>query len=83
MVDEKIRVRGDDGKIDPISKQSASGKKVSGGLKIGDQERQDITAGGASHILIDFFGKQSSNVQYTICNQCGGTNVYYNKISRQ
>lgn len=39
VVDEKIRVRGDEGKQDQISKQSSIGKKTGGGLKIGDQER--------------------------------------------
>ena len=62
LVDEKIRFRSDYGKLDAISKQSATGKKVQGGLRISDMERQAICASGASNLLKNFFGKQSSNM---------------------
>lgn len=61
MVDEKIRFRADTGKIDAVNRQSSSGKKFQGGLKVGDMERVAIAASGSVNILKNFFGKLSSD----------------------
>lgn len=60
LVDEKIRVRSDDGKCDAISKQPPQGKKSNGGLKIGDMERNALSASGAINLLKNFYGIDSS-----------------------
>lgn len=78
LVDEKIRVRADEGKVDMITKQPPAGKKNNGGLKIGDMERMAISASGALNLLKSFFGKLSSNTRYQICKKCGNTDVVYN-----
>ena len=57
LVDEKIRVRGDDGPIEVISKQPAAGKKNYGGLAIHVMEREAIAASGANHALINLYGR--------------------------
>lgn len=79
LVDEKIRVRADEGKVDMITKQPPAGKKNNGGLKIGDMERMAISASGAVNLLKSFFGKLSSNTRYQICKKCGNTDVIYDQ----
>lgn len=71
LVDEKIRYRAETGKIDPISKQAPSGKKSQGGLRISRMESDSLTAAGVCNILIEFFGRLSSNIQSYVCRKCG------------
>ena len=51
MVDDKIFWRGSSGPINPVTRQPADGRSRSGGLRIGEMERDALVAHNASRTL--------------------------------
>ena len=53
LVENKARVRGMGGRVDPLTQQPARGRKSGGGLKMGEMEVHAILAQGANDVLED------------------------------
>ena len=51
MVDDKIFWRGSSGPINPVTRQPADGRSRSGGLRLGEMERDALVAHNASRVL--------------------------------
>ena len=53
LVENKARVRGRGGSIDPLTQQPAKGRKNGGGIRLGEMEAHAILAQGANDVLKD------------------------------
>lgn len=53
LVENKARVRGVGGRIDPLTQQPAKGRKNGGGIRLGEMEVHAILAQGANEVLED------------------------------
>ena len=69
LVFSKIRARGK-GPMDPTTGQPVKGRRVHGGLRVGEMERDCMISHGAVHVLRDRFMFSSDKLTTIIC-ACG------------
>ncbi|KAJ3191382.1 hypothetical protein HK101_007823 [Irineochytrium annulatum] len=70
MVSDKYQVR-TTGPIDPLTQQPIKGRKKSGGIRLGEMERDSLLAHGVSFILQDRLMNCSDYTQCHVCRLCG------------
>ena len=62
LVENKARVRGHGGSMDPLTQQPAKGRKNGGGIRLGEMEVHAILAQGANDVLKDRLSNAASFV---------------------
>ncbi|EFA85001.1 RNA polymerase I [Heterostelium album PN500] len=72
MVKDKYQVRAT-GRVNNITRQPIKGRKVGGGIRFGEMERDSLLAHGTSFCLNDRLMKSSDYCKATVCKQCGST----------
>lgn len=75
MVGAKIRARGGKGQVHPITYQPVEGRVREGGLKLGEMERDCLTAHGAAHTLRDRYIVSSDPGFVHICRECNDLTI--------
>jgi len=70
MVSDKMQVR-NVGKVDPMTKQPIKGRKVHGGIRFGEMERDSLLAHGCSFLLHDRLFRCSDYHIGNVCPECG------------
>ena len=71
MVGDKMHARGSSGPVVYLTRQPAEGRSKSGGLRIGEMERDAIVAHGASTFIKERMLDTSDNYRVFICRGCG------------
>ncbi|KAH9310677.1 hypothetical protein KI387_025712, partial [Taxus chinensis] len=71
MVSDKFQVRSM-GPVNPITRQPVKGRKVGGGIRFGEMERDSILAHGAAYLLRDRLHISSDYHVADVCSKCGG-----------
>ncbi|EUB58436.1 DNA-directed RNA polymerase I subunit RPA2 [Echinococcus granulosus] len=72
MVADKYQVRAE-GRFDPVLRQPIKGRKVGGGVRLGEMERDCVLSHGLSFTLQDrLLGSNCDKVKMLICSGCGG-----------
>jgi DNA-directed RNA polymerase I subunit RPA2 len=71
MVSDKFQARANTGPIDRITRQPMKGRKIGGGIRFGEMERDALLGYGASNVLRDRMLVCSDLDQATLCRQCG------------
>lgn len=70
MVKDKFQVRST-GKNNPLTKQPVKGRKMGGGIRFGEMERDSLLAHGAAYLLHDRLHFCSDYHVSDVCAQCG------------
>ncbi|EGC31907.1 RNA polymerase I, second largest subunit [Dictyostelium purpureum] len=78
MVKDKYQVRAL-GKVNALTRQPIKGRKVGGGIRFGEMERDSLLAHGASFCLNDRLMKSSDFAKIKVCKLCGSTLTIYSK----
>ena len=71
MVTDKIHSRGSNGPIVMLTRQPSEGRARSGGLRLGEMERDCFIAHGTSNFLAERMLHVSDNYRVFICKYCG------------
>ncbi|VDD80201.1 unnamed protein product [Mesocestoides corti] len=72
MVADKYQVRAE-GRFDPVLRQPIKGRKVGGGVRLGEMERDCLLSHGLSFTLQDrLLGSNCDKVKMLVCSNCGG-----------
>jgi DNA-directed RNA polymerase II subunit RPB2 len=66
QVMDKIQSRSDSGGIDQLTQQPAHGKKVRGGLRLGEMERDSLLAHGISQFVKESYHDRSDKFAYSV-----------------
>nr|AOE43177.1 RNA polymerase I second largest subunit [Coremiostelium polycephalum] len=72
MVKDKYQVRAL-GKVNALTRQPIKGRKVGGGIRFGEMERDSLLAHGVSFCLNDRLMKSSDYARVKVCKLCGST----------
>ena len=70
MVSDKDQVRAK-GPIQPLTRQPIHGRKVHGGIRLGEMERDALLAHGAAFALQDRLMRCSDESKALVCTACG------------
>ena len=70
MVSDKHQVRAK-GPINPLTKQPVHGRKVHGGIRLGEMERDALLAHGTAFLLHDRMLHCSDEAKTLVCTKCG------------
>ena len=70
MVSDKSQVRST-GAINSLTRQPIKGRKVGGGIRFGEMERDSLLAHGTSFLLQDRLFKCSDEHEAHVCKRCG------------
>jgi len=79
MVAEKINARGYGPKVQ-LTRQPTGGRRKSGGLRIGEMERDSLISHGISKFIKESMMERSDKYRWCVCKNCGTIPVYGNKI---
>nr|AOE43171.1 RNA polymerase I second largest subunit [Rostrostelium ellipticum] len=80
MVKDKYQVRAT-GVVNSLTRQPIKGRKVGGGIRFGEMERDSLLAHGTSFCLNDRLMKSSDYSKVRICKKCGQTHTVFVKKS--
>eukprot|EP00873_Tetraselmis_striata_P041965 jgi/Tetstr1/462229/TSEL_000628.t1 len=69
MVSDKFQVRST-GPINPLTRQPVKGRKLGGGIRLGEMERDSLLAHGAAYLLHDRLHTCSDYCIVHVCTQC-------------
>eukprot|EP01133_Synstelium_polycarpum_P014866 gene14866-17579_t len=72
MVKDKYQVRST-GKVNSVTRQPVKGRKVGGGIRFGEMERDSMLAHGSAFCLNDRLMKSSDVTTILVCKECGST----------
>lgn len=78
MVKDKFQVRSV-GKNNPLTRQPIKGRKVGGGIRFGEMERDSLLAHGAAYLLHDRLHYCSDYHVVDVCRTCGSMLSMLNK----
>ncbi|CAM6092481.1 unnamed protein product [Calypogeia fissa] len=70
MVSDKFQVRST-GPVNPVTRQPVKGRKMGGGIRFGEMERDALLAHGAAYLLHDRLHTCSDNHIASVCVKCG------------
>eukprot|EP00271_Cylindrocystis_brebissonii_P006048 TRINITY_DN18592_c0_g1_i1.p1 TRINITY_DN18592_c0_g1~~TRINITY_DN18592_c0_g1_i1.p1 ORF type:complete len:1240 (+),score=272.61 TRINITY_DN18592_c0_g1_i1:100-3819(+) len=70
MVSDKFQVRST-GPVNPLTQQPVKGRKLGGGIRFGEMERDALLSHGASFLLHDRLHKSSDYHIADVCSLCG------------
>jgi len=70
MVKDKFQVRST-GKVNKLTRQPIKGRKVGGGIRFGEMERDSLLAHGTSYLLLDRLMNCSDYSRALACKKCG------------
>ncbi|MFP4038568.1 MAG: DNA-directed RNA polymerase subunit B [Candidatus Nanohaloarchaea archaeon] len=73
MVGDKVHARGR-GPVTLLTKQPTEGRSQEGGLRLGEMEKDVFVGHGASLLLKERFGADSTEIE--VCEHCGEIGVY-------
>lgn len=69
--EDKIQHRGENGKINPLTHQAASGRSKQGGLRFGEMERDAMISHGSDILCLENLCYASDKYQMILCKHCG------------
>ena len=70
MVSDKHQVRAR-GPINPLTRQPIHGRKVHGGIRLGEMERDALLAHGCAFLVQDRLLRCSDEAKALVCKKCG------------
>eukprot|EP00965_Chrysotila_dentata_P144210 4762903-Pleurochrysis_carterae.AAC.1 len=70
MVSDKHQVRAN-GPINPLTRQPVHGRKIHGGIRLGEMERDALLAHGVAFLVKDRLLRCSDEAKALICTKCG------------
>eukprot|EP00741_Cyanophora_paradoxa_P021280 tig00021348_g20540.t1 len=70
MVSDKYQVRST-GPVNQLHRQPVKGRKVGGGIRLGEMERDSLLAHGCSYLLYDRLMRCSDDHRAQVCGKCG------------
>lgn len=82
MVKDKYQVRST-GPINQLTHQPIKGRKVGGGIRFGEMERDSLLAHGVSFFLHDRLMNCSDSSKAYLCRHCGGILSPATKLSNE
>ena len=66
----EIRANSSDGPVSIVTKQPLEGRKIEGGLRIGEMEKDRLTGAGAINHIMEKFREDSDDTYIYICTKC-------------
>lgn len=82
MVSDKSQVRAT-GPVNPLTRQPIKGRKVHGGIRFGEMERDSLLGHGASFLLQDRLMNCSDYHATSVCTRCGSMLAPINSYSKK
>jgi DNA-directed RNA polymerase I subunit RPA2 len=70
MVSDKFQVRSE-GPTNPLTKQPIKGRKMGGGIRFGEMERDSLLSHGVANLIQDRLLTCSDKQMLTMCSSCG------------
>ena len=71
LADRKVQARGPRGPVQPLTYQPTEGKRLKGGLRIGEMERDAFMSHGAARLYNDLTVHNSDRATLHFCRRCG------------
>ena len=80
MVSDKFQVRSE-GPNNPLTKQPIKGRKMGGGIRFGEMERDSLLSHGVANLIQDRLLASSDKHSFKICSSCGSMISHLQKVA--